>query len=100
MNFAECDRTITGYTSARKHGYETEFAAFVRNHTTTAIALTVPLGRAEQEPTMSDEDFARLRDRVRDEVSAPIAEVDTLIEGDTTVAPHTYQEPTTFDDSY
>ena len=63
----------------RKGRTQTEFACFVRNHTSTAVALDLELGQAEREPRMSDAAFAKLRNRVRAEVSAPIDEVDALI---------------------
>ena len=73
-------RTTSGFLlHTKKHKSETQFACFVRNHTSTAVALDLELGQAEREPRMSDAAFAKLRDRVRAEVAAPIDEVDALI---------------------
>ena len=86
--------------STRKRKHDTEFAAFVRNHTGAALSLTVPLGKAEREPRMSTADFTRLKDRVRAEVAAPIAEVDALIAAAMPGATMVHQEATSFEDKY
>lgn len=83
-----------------KRQSETEFACFVRNHTGTAITLDLPLGRAEREPQMSDDDFDELRDRVRAEVAAPLHEVDALISTTGTPAPEAHQDAISFDETY
>lgn len=43
----------------------TQFACYVRNHTPTAISLTVPFGALESAPTMSTRDFHDLLARNR-----------------------------------
>lgn len=86
--------------ATRKHNHETEFACFVRNHTPSAIKLTLPLLLAEREPKMSVADFANLKARVRAEVAAPIAEVDALIAAAPSGAPMVHHEATTFSDDY
>ncbi len=85
-------------TAKRQRG--TEFACFVRHHTGTAITLDLPFGRAEREPQMSDDDFDKLRDRVRAEVAAPLHEVDALIAGTGTAAPGPHEDATSFDERY
>lgn len=86
--------------STRKRRHETEFACYIRNHTASALSLTVPLGSAEREPTMSEADFSWLLRRVRAEVAAPIAEVDAHIAATAASGPATRQEPSSFGDEY
>ena len=57
--------------STRKRARETEFAAFVRNHTERAVTVTVPFGTLERAPTMPSEAFARLIETNRCQVVVP-----------------------------
>jgi hypothetical protein len=103
-------RTTSSFLlSPKKRTNDTEFACYVRNHTGSAIALELALGRVEREPQMSDAAFAQLQDRVRAEVAAPIAEVDALIAGTGTGAqpddvapspPRAHADPASFDEAY
>ena len=86
--------------NSRKSRTETQFACYVRNHTSTAVALDLTLGRAEREPRMSDAAFANLRDRVRAEVAAPIDEVDAHIAAAIPSAPMVHQDGNRFTDRY
>jgi hypothetical protein len=92
--------TPTFLLGTRKRRSATEFACYIRNHTASALSLTLPLGRAEREPKMSDADFSWLLRRVRDEVAAPIAEVDAHIAGTAAGGAASHQEPTAFGDEY
>lgn len=84
----------------RKGAAETEFACYIRNYTPSAIALRVPLGSAEREARMDTAAYARLKERIRRQVAAPIAETDAHIAGmgKATSSPH--QEATNFADEY
>ncbi len=94
-------RTTSGFLmSTRKRKSNTEFACYVRNHTGAAVSLNLALGRAENEPQMSAAAFARLKDRVRGEVAAPIAEVDALIAAAMPCATMAHQDATGFADEY
>ena len=101
-------RTTSSFLlSPKKRTNDTEFACYVRNHTGSAIALQLALGRVEREPQMSDAAFAQLQDRVRAEVAAPIAEVDALIAGTgtdtgdaTPSPPRAHADPASFDEAY
>ncbi|MCB1521097.1 MAG: ATP-binding protein [Hyphomicrobiaceae bacterium] len=53
---------------------ETQFAAYVRNHTKHAIRLTVPFGTVEGMKEMTEESFAILREASRRRVSAAYGE--------------------------
>lgn len=59
----------------RKHRTTTSFACYVRNVTTHAIGLTVPLGSVEAMPTMDEEAFERLREASRAGYCTPLSEV-------------------------
>jgi hypothetical protein len=94
-------RTTSSFLmGTRKRKVDTEFACYVRNHTGAAFSLNLPLGRAEREPHMTAADFTKLRDRVRAEVAAPIAEVDALIAAAIPSATMVHQDATTFADEY
>ncbi len=97
---ADMRTTSSFLMGTRKRTQETEFACFIRNHTASAVSLSVPLGRAEREPKMSAADFAWLRDRVRGEVAAPISEVDAHIAAAMPGATMAHQEATSFADEY
>jgi len=56
-------------TAQRKTRDTTAFAAFVRNHTQTALSLTVPFGSIDQLPRLSDDTHRALRDRNRQRYS-------------------------------
>src|SRR4051812_36150722 len=49
----------------RKRRDHTEFACFVRNHTTHPIRLTVPFGEMERRPKLSADEYATLIERNR-----------------------------------
>jgi hypothetical protein len=94
-------RTTSSFLmSTRKHRDDTDFACYVRNHTGAAVSLNLGLGRAEREPQMSAAAFAKLKDRVRGEVAAPIAEVDALIAAAIPSATMAHDEATGFADEY
>ncbi len=94
-------RTTSAFLLATsKRQAATEFACFVRNHTSTAVALELTLGRAEREPRMADAAFEKLRSRVRAEVAAPIDEVDALIAAAMPGATIVQQGTTRFADDY
>lgn len=76
----------------RKRAHHTEFACFVRNMISEAIKLSVPLGRAEREPRMSDHAHAKLLARVRAEVAVPLDDVVTHIDGTTRMPASTTAE--------
>jgi hypothetical protein len=84
----------------RKRATDTEFACYVRNYTASALVLRVPLGRAEREPRMELTAYASLKDRVRRQVAAPIAEIDAHIAAATSYAPMAHQDITRFADEY
>src|SRR5437764_2672247 len=56
--------------SMRKRQDRTEFACFVRNHTERPVALTVPFGRMENRPKLTDEEHQELLERNRVRYSA------------------------------
>ena len=86
--------------SMRKRASETEFACYIRNYTSNAIALQIPLGRAEREPRMEAAAYTQLRDRIRHQVAAPIAEIDAHISGVTPAMSAPNQEAASFADEY
>jgi hypothetical protein len=47
-----------------------ELAAYVRNVTPTAIKLTIPIGLMEKEPTITEIEWKRLRERNRERYGA------------------------------
>ena len=55
----------------RKRNEHTEFACYVRNFTNQALSVRIPLGYVDALPTVSDESYAKLRRRSREEYSAP-----------------------------
>jgi len=60
--------------SMRKGAKSTEFAAYVRNETPTAVRLEVPFGTMEAAPRMSHAAYCRLIERNRARYSAdPLA---------------------------
>ena len=56
--------------SARKRSSHTEFALWVKNLTTQAVKISVPLGLMEKQPTLSEEEYNRLIDKNRSLYSA------------------------------
>ena len=58
--------------ATRKTKTTTEFACYVRNLTPSAVTLQVPIGLAENEPQMTDEAYATLRDRSRALLAEPL----------------------------
>jgi len=64
-------RTANDFISSmRKREKSTEFAAYVRNETPTAVRLEVPFGTMEAAPRMSNEAYRRLIQRNRAKYSA------------------------------
>ena len=59
--------------STRKHQVSTDFVCFVRNVTPAAIKLSIPIGKVESLPRMTDEDYAQMIDRSRAIVAEPLA---------------------------
>lgn len=62
--------------ATRKRAKSTEFACYVRNLTPAAVTLQVPIGLAENEPRMTSEAHALLRDRSRALLAEPLRFVD------------------------
>jgi hypothetical protein len=56
--------------NVRKRRHETDFAAYVRNLTPAAIALTVPFGTLEAAPRMTSATLARVLARNRERYAA------------------------------
>ena len=84
----------------RKGAAETEFACYIRNYTPSAIALRVLLGSAEREARMGTAAYAQLKERIRRQVAAPIAEIDAHISGTAPASPSQHQEADNFADEY
>ena len=94
-------RTTSDFLMAmRKRANDTEFACYIRNHTASALSLRIPLGRAEREPQMDAAAYAALKERVRRQVAAPIAEIDAHIAAATSYSPMAHQDVTSFADEY
>jgi hypothetical protein len=58
----------------KKYAKYTEFACYVRNYTSRALSVRIPLGYVDSLPTMSDSAYERLLGRIRREYSAPPTE--------------------------
>lgn len=54
----------------KKHANYTEFACYVRNYTTRALSVRIPLGYVDSLPTMSDSAYERLLGRIRKDYCA------------------------------
>lgn len=67
----------------RKHRDRTEFACFVRNHTTQPIRLTVPLGEMEGRPQLDLAQYGALIERNRERYSACGSEYGRKADGQT-----------------
>ena len=66
-------RTTNDFLMAmRKRESATEFACYIRNVTPAAVKLSIPLGSAEAEPTMSDDEYERALARSRAMVAEPL----------------------------
>ena len=61
--------------STRKGAKSTEFACYVKNMTSAAVKLTVPLGLVENSPRMTKLDHRRIIERSRALVAEPLARV-------------------------
>lgn len=59
---------------------ETEFALWVRNSIREAVKVSVPIGKLEELPTMTDLDFAAVRERNRDLYGWEYAQSDNSLE--------------------
>jgi len=60
---ADMRTTAQFITSMRKHAHSTEFAAYIRNVTPTAICLEIPFGTLEAAPRMTKQEHAALIER-------------------------------------
>ena len=61
--------------STRKGAKSTEFACYVKNMTSAAVKLTVPIGLVENSPRMTKLDHRRIIERSRALVAEPLARV-------------------------
>ena len=59
----------------RKYQDHSEFAAWVKNVTGSALTLHVPFGHMEALPQMSKQDFASLRETQRSRYAVPVQNV-------------------------
>ncbi len=57
--------------SQRKEKTHTEFACYVKNYTTSALSVSIPLGFVEERPQISSNEYKYLIDRNRDLYSEP-----------------------------
>lgn len=75
---------------------ETEFALWVRNSIREAVKVSVPIGKLEELPTMTDLDFAAVQQRSRDLYGWEYAESDNSLEVSFPgyERPHTEEEAT------
>tara|TARA_R110000868_G_scaffold162329_12_gene393511 strand:+ start:35141 stop:37996 length:2856 start_codon:yes stop_codon:yes gene_type:complete len=65
--------------SMRKRRGRSEFAAFVKNRTASALRINVELGQVNALPTLDDDQFQALIDRNRARYCATIDEVEAII---------------------
>tara|TARA_R110000868_G_scaffold11516_7_gene56415 strand:- start:4916 stop:7756 length:2841 start_codon:yes stop_codon:yes gene_type:complete len=65
--------------SMRKRRGRSEFAAFVKNRTASALRINVELGQVNAMPSLDDDQFQELIDRNRAKYCAPIEEVEAII---------------------
>ena len=66
-DLAESMRTKKDFIlSLRKHKHHTEFGCFTKNHTPTAVRLSIPFRVVEDAPKMSAEEHKALRQRNRE----------------------------------
>ncbi|MEX0921414.1 MAG: hypothetical protein WDZ84_01445 [Rhodovibrionaceae bacterium] len=61
--------------SQRKHRNATSFACYVRNVTSRALSVSIPLGSVEAMPHMDDAAFEKLREVSRERYCVPLAEM-------------------------
>ena len=67
-------RTTNEFIASMRKGIKsTEFAAYVRNETPTAVRIEAPFGTMEAAPRMSNSDYRRLIERNRAKFSADLA---------------------------
>lgn len=73
-NALDADMRTTGdfLMAMRKRADATEFACYVRNVTSAAVKLDIPLGRVEREPVMTDEQYLAVLERSRALVAQPL----------------------------
>jgi hypothetical protein len=64
--------TPTFILAQRKHEHATQFACHIRNHTPSALSLTLPFGSLEEQEGMSEQSFKRLLDANRARISMPL----------------------------
>ena len=62
---ADMRTTSEFIASMRKSARSTEFAAYIRNETPTAVRLQIPFGTMERAPKMTVEEHRRLIERTR-----------------------------------
>lgn len=62
----------------KKRGNHTEFACYVKNFTSKALSISIPLGYVENMPTLDDDDYAELLEKNREaySVSPEIPEIE------------------------
>ena len=66
-------RTTAGFLMGmHKKREETEFACYVRNVTHSAVKLVIPIGSAEREPQMTEDEYAAALARSRALVATPL----------------------------
>jgi hypothetical protein len=71
-------RTTPGFILGQhRDKHETHFACYLRNMTTTAISISVPLGAMEREPRMSQASYEALLTANRERISGEEAPVVT-----------------------
>lgn len=83
-----------------KRATGTEFACFVRHLTPNAIRLSVPLGRMEQMPTMSQEDYESLLDENRTRYAKPFVDATVKVDVPPQPKPTEREEPVTVVDDH
>lgn len=66
--------TPTFILDQRKQEQGTQFACYIRNHTPTALSLSIPFGSLEAEPVMDEAAFAQLQDENRGRICCAVPE--------------------------
>lgn len=65
--------TPTFINAQRKHDHHTQFACHIRNHTASALSLSIPFGSLERQQRMSDAALRKLINDNRSRISMPVA---------------------------
>jgi hypothetical protein len=68
--------------SMRKQETLTQFACFIRNHTTQPLPLPVRFGQIEQQPKLTAEGIASLKERNRSQVCEAVTSLSRLASGE------------------